>query len=125
MQSPLNALTVYVHEATHKVLDKVFGYDRTLRDYAKKKFKTDPLAGFLAMEYGSALNEGLTEVMRLNAVGQNGLVSSYQQNGFVGAAYHALQKTGGTIRSLVKNMPQAIYHFAAALNSQNRAYSKA
>lgn len=113
--NPLSALAIYVHEATHKFLDKVLGYHKKLRKHAEEAFELDPLLGLLTMQYGSALNEGLTDDVRLKAVGENGITSGYQRNGFVGAARYALRRRGGSIRNLVDKLPESISDFAEAL----------
>lgn len=121
--NPLHALTIYAHEAVHKTLDKVFGYGKTLKSYVDKTSDTDPFLALLIAEYGNALNEGLTDAIRLRTVGRNGIVSTYEKKGFVGAALYALRRSGGKIYNLVKRLPEAIDDFASALMNPQLAYS--
>lgn len=118
------ATAIYTHEAIHKALDKVFGYQRALMQLAEKAWEINPVLGLLTAEYGHALNEGLTDGIRLKSVGEKGLVSAYQRNGFVGAAMYALRRRGG-IRNLIRELPEAIGDFVYALRTPQLAFRTA
>lgn len=112
----LLGLGIYVHEAYHKVLDRVFGYDRRLAHHAREIANVNPEVAEAVWEVGKEMNEGITDSLRMDRINA-GLVSAYERNGSVAAA-RQIRRKYGSIRNIVDNMMSAIRDYAQIRSSQ-------